>query len=302
MTLRHLRIFLAVCKEGSTTAAAEKLYIAQPTVSVAIRELEEDYNIKLFDRIGRRLFLTHAGEQMRSYAQHIVSLLDEMEDRSRDWEETGTLRLGSSITIATVLLPGLVKELEKRYPKLRVEAMVWNSDTVEAALLNNEIDMGFIEGETHSSKLTGIPMGGDELVFLCPPDHPFAGRTVEAAALAGEDFLFREKGSAGRDLVESTLKANGVEVRPIWQSISTQTLLSAVGQGLGLAVLPLSLTEPALREGTVSRFRVEGIRVRRRYRLLYHRNKYLTRPMEELIGLCASSNSTKNLKIPIEID
>ena len=302
MTLRHLRIFLAVCQEGSTTAAAEKLYIAQPTVSVAIRELEEDYNIKLFDRIGRRLFLTHAGEQMRSYAQHIVSLLDEMEDRSRDWEETGTLRLGSSITIATVLLPGLVKELQERYSKLRVEVMVWNSDTVEAALLNNEIDMGFIEGECHSSKLTDILMGGDELVFLCPPGHPFAGKTVSADALAGEDFLFREKGSAGRDLVESTLKARGVEVHPIWQSISTQTLLSAVGQGLGLAVLPLSLTEPALWAGTVSRFQVEGIQVKRRYRLLYHQNKYLTRPMEELMRLCASSNSTKNLKIPIEID
>ena len=77
MTLRHLRIFLAVCQEGSATAAAEKLYIAQPTVSVALRELERHYNVALFDRIGRRLFLTDAGEQMRSYAQHIVSLLED---------------------------------------------------------------------------------------------------------------------------------------------------------------------------------------------------------------------------------
>ena len=93
MTLRHLRIFLAVCREGSATAAAEKMYVAQPTVSVAIRELESHYGVTLFDRIGRRLFLTEAGEQMRSYAQHIVALLDEMEVRSQDWEETGTLRL-----------------------------------------------------------------------------------------------------------------------------------------------------------------------------------------------------------------
>ena len=106
MTLRHLRIFLAVCQEGTATAAAKKLYIAQPTISVAIRELESHYRITLFDRIGRRLFLTDAGEQLRSYAQHIVSLLEEMEVRTQDWEETGTLRLGSSITIGTARLPG----------------------------------------------------------------------------------------------------------------------------------------------------------------------------------------------------
>ena len=101
MTLRHLRIFLAVCREGSATAAAERLYIAQPTVSVALRELESHYNVTLFDRLGRRLFLTDAGKQMRSYAQHIVALLDEMEVQAQAWEETGTLRLGSSITIGT---------------------------------------------------------------------------------------------------------------------------------------------------------------------------------------------------------
>lgn len=286
MTLRHLRIFLAVCREGSATAAAEKLYIAQPTVSVAIRELESHYNVTLFDRIGRRLFLTDAGEQMRSYAQHIVALLDEMEARSQDWEESGILRLGSSITIGTVQLPGIVTQLQKQYPKLRIEVTVCNSDTVEAAILDNEIDLGLIEGECRHGKLADILLGGDELVFLCHPEHPFAGRSVSAGQLNEEVFLFRERGSAGRDLVESTLKASGVEPRPMWQSISTQTLVSGVAEGLGIAVLPLSLVQPALRVGSVSQFWVEGIWFTRRFRLLYHRNKYLTRPMEAMIHLC----------------
>lgn len=209
MTLRHLRIFLAVCREGSATAAAEKLYIAQPTVSVAIRELESHYKVTLFDRIGRRLFLTDAGRQMRSYAQHIVSLLDEMEVRSQDWEETGTLRLGSSITIGTVQLPGIVAQLQDRYPKLRIEITICNSDAVETALLNNEIDLGLIEGECRRETLTDLLLGGDELVFLCHPKHPFAGQSIAATQLKDEAFLFREKGSAGRELVESTLRASG---------------------------------------------------------------------------------------------
>lgn len=286
MTLRHLRIFLAVCREGSATAAAEKLYIAQPTVSVAIRELESHYNVTLFDRIGRRLFLTDAGEQMRSYAQHIVALLDEMEARSQDWEETGTLRLGSSITIGTVQLPGITSRLQTLYPKLRIEVMICNSDTVEAAILDNEIDLGLIEGECHHGKLTDILLGGDELVFLCHPEHPFAERRVSAAQLNGEPFLFRERGSAGRDLVESTLRAGGVEPRPLWQSISTQTLVSGVAEGLGVAVLPLSLVRPSLDAGSVRQFWVDEMRFARRFRLLYHQNKYLTRPMEAMIRLC----------------
>lgn len=286
MTLRHLRIFLAVCREGSATAAAEKLYIAQPTVSVALWELEDHYGVTLFDRIGRRLYLTDAGQQMRSYAQHIVALLDEMEMCSQNWEETGTLRLGSSITVATVQLPGIVTQLQQQYPKLRIEVTVCNSDTVQTALLNNEIDLGLIEGAHHHAKLTDIPLGGDELVFLCHPAHPFAGQRISAGQLQKEAFLFRERGSAGRDLVESTLKAGGVEPRPLWQSISTQTLVSAVAEGLGIAVLPLSLIQPAFERGSVCRFWVDGIQFTRRFRLLYHRNKYLTRPTETLIRLC----------------
>lgn len=286
MTLRHLRIFLAVCQEGGASAAAEKLYIAQPTVSVAVRELERHYGVTLFDRIGRRLFLTDAGEQMRAYAQHIVSLLEEMETRSQDWEETGTLRVGSSITIGTVELPGILRGMQARYPKLRIEVMICNSDTIETAILSNDIDLGLVEGKHRFPLLQEVSLGGDELVFLCRPEHPFAGRTVQPRDIGAEPFLLRERGSAGRELVESTLKSRGVEVRPLWQSISNHAILSGVAAGLGLATLPLSLVQPAIDAGQVSQFWVEGVRCTRQFRLLYHQNKYLTRPMREMIRLC----------------
>lgn len=286
MTLRHLRIFLTVCQEGTATAAAKKLYIAQPTISVAIRELESHYRITLFDRIGRRLFLTDAGEQLRSYAQHIVSLLEEMEVRTQDWEETGTLRLGSSITIGTARLPGIVKQLQTLYPKLRVEVRIHNSDTVESAILSNEIDLGLIEGTRHSDKLTELPMGGDELIFLCCPEHPFAGRTVSPQEVRTQRFLFRERGSAGRDLVESSLKASGIDVEPLWQCISTQALIHAAAEGLGLAALPRFLVQSAMDGDQLRQFWIEGVHCTRQFRLLFHQNKYLTRPMKEVIRLC----------------
>ena len=286
MTLRHLRIFLTVCQEGSATAAAEKLYIAQPTVSVALRELEGHYGVTLFDRIGRRLRLTDAGEQMRSYAQHIVSLLEEMEERAQDWEECGTLRLGSSITIGAVQLPKIAGKLQGLYPNLRIEVTVGNSDTIESAILQGELDLGLVGGISRTEKLSSIPLGGDELVFLCRPGHPLAGERVSPCQVELEPFLLRERGSASRDLVESALKSSGVEIRPLWQSISNEALISAAEEGLGLTALPRPLAQPAIEAGRLCQFWIEGVCCPVGFSLLFHRGKYLTRPMRELIRLC----------------
>ena len=122
MTLRHLRIFLTVCEAGSMTGAANRLFTAQPSVSLAIREMEEYYGVKLFDRISKKLFLTEAGHQVLEYARHIIALFDEMEQEVRNPDMSGTLRVGTSITVGTFLLPGYVKELTRLYPELRVEA------------------------------------------------------------------------------------------------------------------------------------------------------------------------------------
>ena len=105
MTLRHLKIFLSIYETGSTTAAAEQLFISQPTVSVALRELEEHYGVRMFERYAKHLYVTPAGQQMYQYAKHLVNLMEEAEDAIRSQGEAGTLRVGSSITIATRFLP-----------------------------------------------------------------------------------------------------------------------------------------------------------------------------------------------------
>ena len=87
MTLRHFRIFVAVCKQGGITKAAESLYLAQPAVSLAVRELEEHYDVRLFDRIGRRLYLTEAGKEFLAYAERILALCDDLEKGARQWDE-----------------------------------------------------------------------------------------------------------------------------------------------------------------------------------------------------------------------
>ena len=186
MTLRHLRIFLTVCEAGSMTGAANRLFTAQPSVSLAIREMEEYYGVKLFDRISKKLFLTEAGHQVLEYARHIIALFDEMEQEVRNPDMSGTLRVGTSITVGTFLLPGYVKELTRLYPELRVEARIENSNNIEKCVLSNEIDLGVIEGIAHSQRELSRGQTG-----LClPAGTPVCRETGREAGRSAERELY----------------------------------------------------------------------------------------------------------------
>ncbi len=287
MTLRHLRIFVAVCESGSMTGAAARLFIAQPSVSLAVAELEEHYGVKLFDRISRKLYLTDSGRQALAYARHITDLFDEMDQAVRDPDGVGRLRIGTSITIGSCLLPGYLKKLKKMYPSLKAEVVIGNSGAIEQQILENEIDLGIIEGTAHSSCIVSETFPGDHLVFICPPGHPFGGQTIEdLRLLSGEDFLLREKGSAGREIFDGLMAANELSVQPLWESTSNQAILGGVKQGLGVSVLPFFLVKESLERGEIEEFRLRGHRIQRQFSVIYHRNKFLPGSGRALVRVC----------------
>ena len=146
MTLRHIRIFVTVYQCESITKAAEKLHLAQPSVSLAISELEEYYGLRLFDRMSRRIYVTEAGQQFYHYALHISSLFDEMEKGMKKSGSTGTLKIGAGITIGTSLLPELLIRFRQKHPDFKISALIKNYSAIEEALLSNEIDFALIEG------------------------------------------------------------------------------------------------------------------------------------------------------------
>ena len=286
MTLRHLSIFIAVCKYKSVTAAAESLYLAQPTVSLAIRELEEHYDIRLFDRISRKLYLTEPGKQFLNYATRIVSLYEEMETGVRDCSAPGPLRIGASITIGTCLLPAYVSAFGRTHPQVKVYAAVDNSLEIEKRVLNNGIDLALVEGAVHSPNIVSEQFMEDEMVLICGNSHALAASGVlHAEQLGQQAFLLREKGSAARELFDSTLLTRGISVEPIWESISTQAIINAVAEGHGLSVLPRRLVEADLAQGHVRELTLD-IGFRRAYYIIYHQSKFLTQPAKEFIALC----------------
>ena len=145
MTLRHMKIFVAVFENSSITKAAKELHLAQPSVSFSIKELEDYYGQRFFERIGRRIYPTSAAGDFYGYAVHIVSLFETMEKELKNGDELGTIRIGASITIGTHILPTLVKTFQELFPDIRMEAVVNQSAAIEQHVLHNHIDIGMIE-------------------------------------------------------------------------------------------------------------------------------------------------------------
>ena len=286
MTLRHMKIFVTVYQYSSVTKAAGELHLAQPSVSLAVKELEEYYGIRLFERIGRGIRPTEAGSEFYSYALHIVSLFEDIEKRIKNWDTLGTIRIGTSITIGTHILPGLIKNYQEAYPSLRVEAMVNNSGIIEQHVLDNTIDLGLIETQPEHPEIQAIPFMKDHLCAILPTDHPLSSqRWLTLSQLARYPFLMREKGSAGREILDASFALLHLSVHPIWESSSTQAIVSAVAQGLGVAVLPYMLVEKDILEGQVKTvpFRQP---LHRDLNIIYHKNKFLTPNMKAFIELC----------------
>lgn len=287
MTLRHLKIFVAVCETGSATAAGEKLYIAQPSISLAISELEDYYGIKLFDRIAKRLHITDAGKHFLQYAAHIVGLFEDMEKEVKNFDVMGVIRIGTSITIGNYLLPSYIIEFKRTHPQMDVKVVIDNSDKIQQYVLSNQIDIGLIEGIVHSSYIIKHKFRNDELVLISANDHPFAQqKNIELSQLQNENLILREAGSAGREIFESTMIVHGLEISPTWESTSTQAIIRAVQANLGISVLPYLLVKESIDRKEITQFQLDGIRFQRSFYVIYHRNKFLTESAKNFIALC----------------
>lgn len=277
MTLRHMKIFVTVCRCKSATAAAEKLGIAQPAVSLAIKELEQYYGVSLFDRISHRLYITDEGNRLLQYASKIVLLFDEAESDIRGWDSFGVLRIGSSITIGTCLMPNYVARFHSQYPKTKVLVTIENSAEIEKRILENQLDFALIEGNIHSDNIVCYPFLKDELILVCGAKGTSYPDEVSVEQLERFPFLLREKGSGTRELFDSTLLSKGITITPNWESISTEAIVNAISCGIGVSVLPLKLVEQGLSKKIIKQIRIRGLTFERYFYLIHHKDKHLSK-------------------------
>jgi DNA-binding transcriptional LysR family regulator len=288
MTLRHLKIFVTVCTENSITLAAKKLYISQPAVSNTIKELESYYGAPLFDRISKKLYLTETGKTVFHYANHIISLFDELETSIKN-ADSGNLRIGASITIGTFLIPDYIKEFSMRFPNLQAFVTIDSSDIIERLVLDNELDIALIEGIVHSEQLITKEFIDDELVVICDPNNRLLRKgCVSLEDLIDQPFLMREKNSGTRELTESILSLYNITVTPLWESSSTEAIVHGVSKGIGISILPLQLVQGYINRKEVARLYLDNVRFNRQYHIIYHKSKFLTPAAQEFITMCTS--------------
>lgn len=289
MTLRLLKIFIAVVDFGSMTAASKALFVSQPTVSQAISELEGYYGVKLFDRLSKRLYLTEDGKELLSYARHIADLVDEMEHSMRNEEKSGIIKIGASVTLGTYLLPELVNRFRENYPSIQINAFIKNTKDIEAMIIQNAIDFAIIEGVIRTPKIIITPFMDDELVLVCGKNHPlYKSNNVNISELSKHKFIVREKGSGTRELFQNIMAANEIVWDLAWESNGSDGLRSAAVRGIGIAVLSEKLVEDQLKSGELFRIKIKDLSFARTFSVAYHENKFITKVMTAFIELCYS--------------
>lgn len=240
ITLRQLEIFAKVAASGQVTRASEILFIGQSAVSMSISELEKSVDGPLFERLKNRLILNDRGRMLLPEAIEILRKASAIETALKEStrEPMGTLHVGSSTTIGNYLLPALLGEFSKRYPKSKVLLEVGNTEQIETGVENGEFDLGMIEGPSRGQTLKSIPWRDDELIVIAGPKHPWARkRKATLLMLAEEEWIIREKGSGTREVFERSMKNKSIGFKVAMELGHTEAIKKAVEAGLGISCL-----------------------------------------------------------------
>lgn len=285
MTLRHMKIFLAVYQTQHITKAAQQLRMTQPAVTRAIQEIESYYGIRLFERINRKLYITQTGTMFYTYAVHIVDSFDQMEKGLRDWDQLG-------------LLPGW----DHHRPGYRPAAP--GADALSAVPPQPADPLRGVQRRGPSASSAGQRIGlcrdggkrraggagptghrpRPRLVLILPPDDPRAGQErLELKDLAQDSLLLRDKGSVGRAFVERVFAMHELPLVPTMESVSTQAIIQAVHLGLGISFLPERLVSGAVQSGLVATKELCDETFERENYIVWHRHKFLTSSAQELM-------------------
>ncbi len=292
MNFEQLRSFHAVATRGGFSRGAEALYLTQSTVSMQVRALERELGVRLFERLGRRVVLTPAGESMLGYAFRILSLAEAARRSMADYRglEAGELVVGASLTIGSYLLPELLGAFRRLHPGVRLVLDITPTHRVVEGVVGGSLDLGLVEGEVADPELQVEPFHVDELVLIVPPGHPWASRgRVAVAELAEEPFLEREPGSGTREIVQRRLAEQGVQITPALELGSPEALKRAVRAGLGVAIVSRATVDLELGAGLLVAVPVRGLQLTRPFLRLLHRDKHLSPALSAFLALLKAS-------------
>ncbi|HZT42307.1 MAG TPA: LysR family transcriptional regulator [Chthonomonadaceae bacterium] len=289
MELYQLEAFEAVISHGSFTRAAEALYLTQPAVTRQIAALEAELQTRLFDRLGRTVHLTAAGEALHRYAEAIVRLVQEARHAIADIEagSAGRLAVGASSTLATYVLPPLLRRFRESHPRVEISVHTGVSAQVLEMVRANEVDIGLVTSEVHDPALQATILADFATCVVVPPTHPLAARrSVSAAELAGSPLILMEAGTNLRAYVDRLLGAAGVEEQVTMELDNVEAIKRMIQADLGISLLPEVAVSLEVQDGRLVALDLTDVpHANRHITLTHRRDKYLTTAVQAFLHL-----------------
>tara|TARA_R110002110_G_scaffold415561_2_gene650882 strand:+ start:86513 stop:87397 length:885 start_codon:yes stop_codon:yes gene_type:complete len=290
-TLRQLEVFLATARYGNVSRAAHSLAMSQSAASGALKELETQFEVLLFDRIGKRLQLSELGIQLRPQAENLLEQATAFEQSMRGDQISGRLHIGATLTIGNYLAVAMIARFREQFPDADVAMSVANTASIAEQVARFELDMGLIEGDYQHPDLLIEQWRSDELVVFAAPDHPLAtGRPISDSRLVTLPWIVRERGSGTRQTFDRAMHGLLPQLNIAMELQHTEAIKRAVEAGLGVGCLSrISLTE-ALQRGSLVALPVTHRDFSRQLYTITHRKKFHSATLDQWLQLCRATS------------
>ena len=289
MSDRRLQVFYTVARLLSFTKAAEELHMTQPAVTFQVRQLEEQFNTRLFDRTHNRISLTEAGKKVYECGARIFEIYAEMDNSVRQLtgDISGVLILGASTTIAEYMLPVLLGDFKAEHPNVTVRLKVANTDGIVSQVENNAIDLGVVEAPVTNKNLVVEECSKDQLVVIVPPGHDLANEDMVPLKRLGDfPFICREEGSGTREVMLESMHKAGMSDSELSVSMelgSLEAIKGAVEAGMGISVISSATIQKELKLGTLVAIKTDPPIVRP-FSFVHQKQKFRMSAMDELLS------------------
>ncbi|MEM8844318.1 MAG: selenium metabolism-associated LysR family transcriptional regulator [Pseudomonadota bacterium] len=293
MADRRLQVFYTVARLLSFTKAAETLHMTQPAVTFQVRQLEDHFDTRLFDRTHNRVALTEAGRKAYEYAEEIFSLYAEMENTVKELtgDVSGALTMGASTTIAEYMLPALLRGFTMEFPDINLKLNVSNTEGIVSMIENSMIDLGVVEGPVANKNLLVEVCRVDQLVVVVPPDNELSAReSISMEEVMEHPFICREEGSGTREVIMDHMVKLGLDRNNLNVSLelgSPESIKGAVEAGMGISIVSIATLEKELQLGTLTAIKLDPP-MERSFSFVRQRQKFRLQAMEKLLDYARS--------------
>jgi DNA-binding transcriptional LysR family regulator len=292
LNLKQLEAFYLVVKNGSYTKAAEELNVTQPAVTMQVKSLEKSLNLKLLQQLGKKVQLSEAGELLYQYAGKIFDLVDEANEKMREFKKLmrGTLRIGTTKNYARYIMPSLLSEFQRRFPRTRVILDEGNSEDMARSIIESKNELALISQLNLDRKIKSTFFSTVEFVLVASPEHRFSQKnSISLRELNGEPVILREKGSGARAAILRKFQEYGIWPSVIIEASSLDFIVGYVKQNKGVSFMFEPDIREELQKETLRVIPIEEGNIIFFTDIIYHSEKSLSPPAQAFLKMVEES-------------